>query len=119
MKENPMRFLSVYKAEERNEPPSEKLINDMGQLISEMMAAGVLIATEGCQPTAKGARVRRTGGKYSVIDGPFAESKEVIAGFALLEAASLQEAVAFSQKFLDVAGDGECEIRLLHAEPGA
>ena len=75
------------------------------------MKAGVLLATEGCLPSALGARVRRSGGKTIVTDGPFTESKELIAGFALLQANSKEEAIKLVQEFLDVAGDGECEIR--------
>jgi hypothetical protein len=83
----------------------------MGQLIEEMTKAGTLVATEGCLPTSKGARVRRSGGKVSVTDGPFTESKEVIAGFALLEAKSKAEAIDLTRRFLEVVGEGECELR--------
>jgi hypothetical protein len=87
---------------------------DMGKLIEEMTKAGVLLATEGCQPSAKGARVRLTNGKITVTDGPFTESKELVAGFALIEANSMEEAIAWTGRFLHVAGDGETEIRVLH-----
>jgi hypothetical protein len=83
----------------------------MGKLIEESMKAGVLLATEGCLPSALGARVRRSGESLTVTDGPFTESKELIAGFALLRAKSKDEAIELARKFLDVAGDGECEIR--------
>jgi len=83
-----MRFLSIYKTVERNSPPSQEHIAKMGQLIEETMKAGVLLATEGCLPTAMGARVRLADGKISVTDGPFAESKEVVGGFAILEVSS-------------------------------
>ena len=106
-----MRFLSIYKAKETNKPPTTEEIAAMGRLIEEMTNAGVLIATEGCQPSAKGARVRRDGSKVTVTDGPFTESKELIAGFALFKAKSKEEAIALTKHFLDVAGDGECEIR--------
>jgi hypothetical protein len=111
-----MRFLCVYRAEEGG-PPSPQLIENMGKLIGEMTAAGVLLSTEGCQSTAKGARVRRTNGKVTVVDGPFTETKEVIGGFALIQVASKEEAIEWTKRFLEVAGDGESEIRLLHEAP--
>jgi hypothetical protein len=112
-----MRFLAIYKAVESNEPPTPEHMAAMGGLIDEMTRAGVLLATEGCQPTAKGARVRRAGEKITVTDGPFAESKEVVGGFALIQVASKEEAIEWTRRFLQVAGDGESEIRQLH-EPG-
>src|SRR5262245_54989662 len=109
--DNIMRFLSIYKHVERNTPPSVEEMTKMGQLIEEYMKAGVLISTEGCLPTALGARVRQSDGKQTVTDGPFTEAKEVVGGFALLEAKSKEEAIELTKRFLAVAGDGECEIR--------
>ena len=106
-----MRFLSIYKTEETNQPPTLEHVTRMQQLIEEGMKDGWLISTEGCLPSAKGARVRRSNGKTIVTDGPFTESKELVAGFAILEAASKQEAIELTQRFLDVAGGGECELR--------
>ena len=106
-----MRFLSIYKHAETNVPPTTEEMAKMGQLIEEMTKAGTLISTEGCLPTSKGARVRRSGGKLTVTDGPFTESKEVIGGFALLEAKSREEAIELTKRFLEVAGEGECELR--------
>jgi hypothetical protein len=106
-----MRFLSIYKAPETNVPPTTEEMARMGKLIEEMTDAGVLLATEGCLPSAKGARVRRSGGKLTVTDGPFTESKELIAGFALLSAKSKEDAIELTKRFLEVAGEGECEIR--------
>ena len=106
-----MRFLSVYKNEETNQPPTMEHVARMQQLIEEGMKAGWLISTEGCLPSVKGARVRRANGKTVVTDGPFTESKELIAGFAILEAASKAEAIELTRRFLDVAGGGECELR--------
>jgi hypothetical protein len=83
----------------------------MGNLIEEWSKKGVLLSTEGCLPSAKGARVRRSGGKLTVTDGPFTESKELIAGFAILQANSKAEAIELCKRFLEVAGDGESEIR--------
>jgi hypothetical protein len=114
-----MRFLSIYKSAETNTPPSPELIARMEKLIEEGMKDGTLIATEGCLPSALGARVRLSRGKVTVTDGPFTEAKEVIGGFALLEAKSKAEAIDLAKKFLDVAGDGECEIRQIFTAPEA
>jgi hypothetical protein len=89
----------------------------MGRLIAEGMKAGWLLGTEGCLPTALGARVRSSQGKVTVVDGPFAEAKQVIGGFALLNAASKEEAIQLTRDFLKVAGDGECELRQLYEIP--
>jgi hypothetical protein len=110
-----MRFLSIYKAAETNVPPTTEEMAKMGQLIEEMTKAGTLLVTEGCLPTSKGARVRRSGGKVTVTDGPFTESKEVVAGFALLEANSKEEAIELTRRFLEVVGEGECELRQIAA----
>jgi len=114
-----MRFLSIYKTAERTAPPSEEHVARMGQLIEEFTKAGVLVATEGCLPSALGARVRRSSGKVSVTDGPFVETKELVGGFAILEATSKAHAIELTKKFLDIAGDGECEIRQLFTAPDA
>ena len=106
-----MRFLSIYKTAESNTPPSPEYVATMQNLVEEGMKSGWLVATEGCLPSALGARVRNSGGKLTVLDGPFAESKEVIAGFAILEARSKEDAVRMAREFLKVAGDGECELR--------
>ncbi|HKC56983.1 MAG TPA: YciI family protein [Vicinamibacterales bacterium] len=106
-----MRFLSIYKTAETGVPPTPEHMETMQRLIEEGMKAGWLLATEGCLPTALGARVRSSGGNVIVTDGPFAETKEVVAGFALLEAASKEEAIRMTRDFLKIAGDGECELR--------
>jgi hypothetical protein len=113
-----MRFLSIYKTVERSTPPTPEEMATMGKLVEEGMKAGWLLATEGCLPTALGARVRRSSGKITVTDGPFTESKEVVGGFAILKANSKQEAIELTRNFLQVAGEGECEIRQIY-EPGA
>ncbi len=89
----------------------------MDAMIEEAMKAGWLVATEGCFPSAMGARVRRAGGKITVTDGPFSESKEVIGGFAILNAKSREEAIERARQFLQNTGDGECEIRQLYEAP--
>jgi hypothetical protein len=111
-----MRFLTIYKAVETNTPPTAEEMAAMGKLIEDSMKAGVLLSTEGCMPSSKGARVRLSNGKVTVTDGPFTESKEVIGGFAILQASSKAEVIEHVKNFLKVAGDGETEIRLLHEE---
>ena len=111
-----MRYLSLIRVDESSgQAPSEQLMRDMGQLIEEMTRSGALVSTAGLRPTREGARVRlRRGGALSVTDGPFTETKEVIGGFAILEAASLQDAIELTRRFLRVHGDEwnlECEVR--------
>ena len=106
-----MKFLSIYKTAERGIPPSQEEMAKMGKLVEDGMKSGFLLATEGCLPSALGARVRISGGKLTVTDGPFTEAKEVVGGFALLRANSKEEAIELVKNFLQVAGDGECELR--------
>jgi hypothetical protein len=113
-----MKFLSIYKSVERSTPPTQEEMARMGKLVEEGMKAGWLVATEGCLPTALGARVRRTGGNLTVTDGPFTEAKEVVGGFAILRVSSKQEAIELARSFLQVAGEGECELRQIY-EQGA
>jgi hypothetical protein len=113
-----MRFLCLYKpAKPEGTPPTQKEMAEMGKLIEDSMKSGKLLATEGCLPSALGARVRLSGGKFNVVDGPFTESKELVAGFALIQAPTKAEAVEFIKDFLKVAGDGETEMRQI-CEPG-
>jgi len=114
-----MRFLSIYKTVERNTPPTVEHMEQMGKLIEKGMKEGTLVGTEGCLPSALGARVRLAGGSFSVTDGPFVESKEIIGGFAILEAKSKEDAIRMTKEFLQVAGDGECEIRQIFVAPDA
>jgi hypothetical protein len=109
-----MKFLSIYKNVERKTPPQQEEMAKMGKLIEKGMKAGWLLATEGCLPTALGARVRSSQGKTNVVDGPFTEAKEVVGGFAILQVSSKQEAIQLTKEFLAVAGDGECELRQLY-----
>ena len=109
-----MRFLSVYKTAETGFPPTQEEMARMGKLIEEATKAGWLVAVEGCMPSAAGARVRKANGKTTVTDGPFAETKELIGGLAILEAKSKEHAIELAKFFLDHAADGECELRQLH-----
>jgi hypothetical protein len=111
-----MRFLVLLRADKHSEagaPPSKELMEKMGKFVEEITKAGALLSTAGLQPSAKGARVRLSGGKVAVTDGPFTESKELIASYALLEVKSMAEAVEWTTRFLKVLGEGECEIRPL------
>ncbi len=112
-----MRFLSLYKSPERNTPPTPQEMATMGKLIEDWMKSGKLIATEGCLPTAQGARIRVDSGKYTVSDGPFTEAKEVVGGFAILEAPSKEAAIGYVKEFLQVVGEGECELRQVYEAP--
>jgi hypothetical protein len=115
-----MRYLSMIRIDESTgRQPTEQLMNDMGKLMDEMMREGKLIRTAGLRPTSEGFRVRLRDGKLSTIDGPFTESKEVIGGYAILEASSREEAVELTRRFLRVHGDDweiECEVRPLDGQ---
>lgn len=113
-----MRFLCIYKpSKPEGTPPTQQEIENMMALIDEGMKSGTLLATEGCLPSAKGARVRLSGDKFSVTDGPFTEAKEIIGGFALIQVNSKEEAIEYTKKFLKLAGDGETEIRQICDPP--
>lgn len=86
-------------APERTTPPTQEMIARMGEFIEAGKNSGTLVATEGCMPTALGARMRLSDGKLTMTDGPFTESKEVIGGFALLQANSKQEALDYLKHF--------------------
>jgi hypothetical protein len=116
-----MRFLCVYRpgTPESNRPPTPEEQIAMGRLIREMSQAGVLLAAEGCLPTSFGAKVRIDGSRYTITDGPFPETKELIAGLCLLQVKSKEEALEWTKRFLAVVGEGETEVRLLHDTPAA
>ena len=109
-----MRFLVMHKSNEENEagvPPSPELVEEMGQLMEESAREGVLLAAEGVHPSSRGARLSFSGGRRTVTDGPFAEAKELIAGFAVLQVESKEEAIEWATRFADVIGDVEIEVR--------
>src|SRR5207253_5450258 len=96
-----MRFMIIVKATKDSEAgvmPSEQLLKDMGKFNEELANAGVMLAGEGLQPSSKGVRVKFAGGKKSVIDGPFAETKELVAGFWLWQCKSLDEAIEWLKR---------------------
>jgi hypothetical protein len=111
-----MRFIGLLKADAESEasvPPSAELMERMGTFMEEITRAGVLLATDGLQPSSRGARVRLANGKVTVTDGPFTEAKELVASYALFQVPSMAEAVHWTTRFLQVLGKGECEIRPL------
>jgi hypothetical protein len=117
-----MRFMMIYKPADTKDmeagvPPSQQTFAEMGKFIEEMAKAGVLLFTDGLLPSSKGARVRQSGGKVIVTDGPFTETNELIAGFAIVRVASKTEAIELAKRFLKIAGDGESEIRQMHDAP--
>jgi len=115
-----MRFLCVYKpGRPEGTPPTQEEMASMGKLIQEAMKDGWLLATEGCLPSALGARVRLAEDKYTVTDGPFTETKELIGGFAIIQATSKQEAIERTKYFLQHAGGGETELRQLYEVPAS
>ena len=110
-----MRFMVMVKATKESEAgvmPSQKLLEDMGKYNEELVKAGVMLAGEGLQPSAKGARVRFSGNKRTVIDGPFTETKELVAGFWLWQVKSLAEAIEWLKRCPNpMPGESEIEIR--------
>ena len=110
-----MRFMVLVKADKNSEAgtlPDEKLLRDMGNYNDELVKAGVLLAGEGLQPSSKGARVRFAGDKRTVIDGPFAETKELIAGFWMFRVNSLQEAIDWVKRAPNPFPGTESEIEI-------
>lgn len=111
-----MRFMVIVKANKDSEEgvlPDEKLLADMGEFNEELVKAGVLLAAEGLQPSSKGARIRFSGDKRTVIDGPFSETKELIAGYWLFQVKSLEEAIEWVKRSPNPfpGADSEIEIR--------
>jgi hypothetical protein len=98
-------------------PPSKEHMAEMAKLVDEATKSGELLANGGLLPISKGARVLYSGGKLSVTDGPFTESKELIAGFAILELKSKEHAIESAKRFLKAAGEGVCEIRQIMDGP--
>lgn len=113
-----MRFISIFTHEPTHRPPTEAEMATMGRLIEESMKEGWLIATEGVHFGTTGVRLHKhANGKVTVTDGPFAETKEVLGGYALLSAKSKEEVIEHTRRFLDVVGQGTCEIYQLYEMP--
>ena len=110
-----MRFMILRKADENTEAgvmPSEQLLSAMGKYDEELVKAGVMLAGEGLQPSSKGARVKFSRGKPTVIDGPFTEAKELIAGFCLIQVESKEAAIEWVRRWPGLDGDGEVDIEI-------
>lgn len=110
------RYMAVHKATAASEagaPPTPEMLERMGKLIEEMAAAGVLLAAEGLTPSSQGMRLKFKGGKRSITDGPFAESKELIAGFVLLQVRKIEDALPWATRFAACTGDVELDLRPL------
>jgi hypothetical protein len=108
-----MRFL-MYKLDDESIPiprPGPEAVEAYGKLIEEATNAGVLLLNGGIAPTAHGAKVTRSGGTFTVTDGPFAEAKELVGGWAMIEARDKDEAIEWAKRFQDLAGDGELRVR--------
>jgi hypothetical protein len=110
-----MKFMVIIKATAASEAgvmPSEALLAEMGRFNEELVKAGVLLAGEGLHPSSRGARIRFDGDKRTVVDGPFAETKELVAGFWIIEVSSKQEAVEWMKRCPHPFGEGEAEIEI-------
>jgi len=110
-----MKFLSMVRIKEEGaRRPSERVMHEMHKLMQDMTKTGALVSTGGLRPTAEGKRMRSTFGKISVQDGPFTETKEVVGGYAILEAPSMEKAMEITRRFLEAhldEWDVECEVR--------
>ena len=109
-----MRILGMLRADASSEagaPPSKEMIERMGVFIEEVSKAGVMLASDGLHPSAKGKRVKLADGKFTIVDGPFTESKELVASYAMFQVKTMDEAVHWTKRFLEVLGKGECELR--------
>jgi hypothetical protein len=113
-----MRYMALAKGNQQTETwvPTKEATVQMGAYIEDAMRAGWLIATEGLHPSAKASRITVAGGKRTITDGPFTESKELIASYALLEVSSKEEAIERCQVFLDMVGGGEIELWQVYTE---
>ena len=108
-----MRFMSLWRPSTAAQPPTEQVMAEMGKLIDEMSKAGVLVETGGWDADSPCTVLKSAKGKVTVTDGPYIETKELIAGFALLEVRSQQEAIDWNIRFLKICGDGTSEMRPL------
>jgi hypothetical protein len=118
-----MRFMMMVKTAERSGPPPKELMDAMEKLATEATKAGEMIDSGGLGPTAAGSRVRLTGGKITVTDGPFTEAKEVFGGYAMFELKSKEEAIERTRRFMELhhkhwpGWEGETEIRQVFGPP--
>lgn len=116
-----MRFMTIVKGSENAGTPPKALFDAIDKLMAEQAKSGVFLSAGGLKPSAQGARVRITRGKVRVTDGPFTEAKEVIGGFAILNAGSKDDAIAQAKQFMELhikhwpGWEGECEVREMEA----
>ena len=116
-----MKFMTIIKGPENVGPPPQALFDAIDQLMAEQTKSGIFVSAGGLGPTAKGARVRIKRGKLHITDGPFTETKEVIGGFAILNAKSKAEAIELAKEFMELhiqhwpEFEGECEVREMEA----
>ena len=117
-----MKYMTFVKGPENSGTPPKALFDAIDKLIQDQIKSGIFVSGGGLQPTSKGARVRIRGGKLRVTDGPFTEAKEVIGGFAILNAGSLEGAIQLGKEFMDLhikhwpGWEGESEIREMEAD---
>src|SRR5579862_3846755 len=118
-----MRFMMIVKHAERQDPPPKALMDAIAKIVEESVQSGTMLANGGLTSTAQGARVRLSGGKVTVIDGPFTEAKEIIGGYAQFELKSKQDAIESAVRFMELhkehwpEWEGETEVRQMF-EPG-
>jgi hypothetical protein len=118
-----MRFMMMIKSEEGSGPPegpSQRMMEEMGQLFEEMTKAGVLLDTAGLRPTGDSTQLRWDRGKLTVVDGPFTEAKEVVGGYAIVQAKSKEEALEWAKRFVRLHGDDwtiTSEVRQIEEPP--
>jgi len=118
-----MKFMTIVKGNENAGVPPKALFDAIDKLMADQIKSGIFVDAGGLEPTSKAARVRISGGRISVIDGPFTEAKEVIGGYAILKAASLDEAIELGKEFMELhrkhwpGWDGETEIRQMQEFP--
>ncbi len=114
-----MKFLMTYQQTEKAAPPTPEHFAAIAKFSEEMAKSGILLMTGGLQRPTKGTQVKLSGGKFTATDGPFAETKEVIDGFALIQVKSREEAIEIARRFMSVAGDGDGEVLQVYEQGGA
>jgi hypothetical protein len=112
-----MKFMMIFESDPSAPPPSPETLEKLGEYTHKMLASGTVVLTGGLVRPSRGLKIKNEAGKITVTDGPFAESKELIDGFAVVNVNSKEEAIALSTEFMQIAGDGKGEI-LEMFEPG-
>ena len=112
-----MRYFCLFKPDATLPPPTPERIAAIDKYIADSYADGSLVTTDGFAPSPKDVRVRLSGGKLTVTDGPFVEAKELVGGYAIMEASSREEIIAMTKRFLEIVGGGESEVHELAPSP--